>query len=147
LQVIPKISEEEEVWRRKIGRVWRAYGDRQPIFRPKSATFLSRVRACIVCINNEVSLASLWAKPDEFREHIVTMVFCIKTPALWKNLDQVKPQCIPCNCHPDFLVLNGMISLFRGFLIWSKPDLLTIRGKIEPRLIESEKKVPALIFD
>jgi hypothetical protein len=57
-------------------------------------------------MNNEVSLATLWAKPDELREDIVTIVFCIKTPAIWKSLDQVKPQCIPCNCHHNFLVAS-----------------------------------------
>jgi hypothetical protein len=33
-------------------------------------------------MNDEVSLASLWAKLDKFREDIITIVFCIKTPAL-----------------------------------------------------------------
>jgi hypothetical protein len=98
-------------------------------------------------MNNEVSLASLWAKPDAFREDIVTIVFCIKTPALWKSLGQVKPQCIPCNCHDDLLVLNRLDGPIRGFLIWSKPDLLMIRGKIKPRPIEGDNKVPTLMFN
>jgi hypothetical protein len=46
-------------------------------------------------MNNEVSLASLWAKSDEFREDMVTIVLCTKMLALWKSLDQVKPQGIP----------------------------------------------------
>jgi hypothetical protein len=104
----------------------------QPIVGTKSATFLSSVRVWIVCMNNEVSLASLWAKVDEFSEDIVTIVFCIQTLDLWKSLDQVKPQCIPCNYHNDCLVLNRMLGPFRAFLIWSKPDLLVIRGKREP---------------
>jgi hypothetical protein len=43
----------------------------------------------------------------------------------------VKPQCSPCNCHDEVLVLNRMLGPFRGFLISSKSDLLMIRGKIE----------------
>jgi hypothetical protein len=53
-------------------------------------------------------------------------------PGLWKSLDQVQPQCIPCNGHDDFLVLNGMLRPFMGFLMRPEPDLLMIRGKIEP---------------
>jgi hypothetical protein len=87
-------------------------------------------------MNNEVSLASLRAEQDQFREDIVTTVFGIKRPPLWKNLDHVKSQWIRCNCHHDFLVLNRMLRLFRGFLICLKLDLLMISGKMEPRLVE-----------
>jgi hypothetical protein len=41
-------------------------------------------------MNNELSLASLWAEPDSFREDIVAMVFCRRMPAIWKKLNQVK---------------------------------------------------------
>jgi hypothetical protein len=123
--------------------VWRVTAH----FRHKSATFLSRVKACIVWMNNEISLAKLWAKPDEFHEDIVTIVFCIKMPALWKSFDEVKPQCIPCNCHHDLLVFNRMLGPFKGFLIWSNPDLLIIRGKIKLSLIEDDNKVLILMFD
>jgi hypothetical protein len=134
LQAIPTVTEEEKVWP-------------QPVFGTKSATFSGRVRAWIVCMNNEVSLASLWAEPDEFREDIVTIVFGIKTPALWTNLDQVKSQWIPCNCHHHFCVLNRVFPPFRGFLIDSKPDLVMISGKIEPRHVEGDNSVPTLMFD
>jgi hypothetical protein len=116
-------------------------------FSAQKADIFGSVRAWIVCVNNEVSLASLWAEPDWFREDIITMVFCITTPALWKSLDQVKSQGIPCNYHHDFLVLNRMLGPFRGFLICLKPDLLMISGKIEPRLVEGDNKVPTVMFD
>jgi hypothetical protein len=98
-------------------------------------------------MNNEVSLASLWAKSDDFREDIVTIVFGIKMPALWKSLGQVKLQSIPCNCRHDLLVLNRMLGPFTWFLVSSKPDLFRIRGKTEPLLIEGDNKVPTLMFD
>jgi hypothetical protein len=98
-------------------------------------------------MNNEGSLASLWTKADEFREHIVTIGFDIKAPALWKSFDQVKSHLIPCNCHHHFPVLNGMLRPFRGFLIGLKPDLFMISGKTESQLVEGDNKVPTLMFD
>jgi hypothetical protein len=95
MQAILSITEEKEVGGREIGQVWQVCGELQPIFGTESVTLLSIVRCCIVRMNNEVSLASLWAKPDEFREVIATIVFCIRTPALWKSLGQVKLQSTP----------------------------------------------------
>jgi hypothetical protein len=98
-------------------------------------------------MNNEASLASLSTEPDWFCEDIVTIVFGIRTPALWKSLDQVKSQCIPGNCHQDFLVLNRMLHPFRGFLICLKPRLLILSGSIDPRPVDGEHEVPTVMFD
>jgi hypothetical protein len=53
-------------------------GGPQPIFVATSATLLDSMWACIVCMNNEASLASLWAQLDQFCEDIVTIVSGLK---------------------------------------------------------------------
>jgi hypothetical protein len=75
------------------------------------------------------------------------IAFGMKTPALWKSPNEVKSQGILCNCHHDFLVLNRTLDSSRGFLICLKPDLLMISGKIDPRRVEGDNKVPTLMFD
>jgi hypothetical protein len=144
---MPNIIEQEKVFGGEIGRVGRMCDRAHSIFVTQSARLLGSMRACIVWMNNEVSLANVWLEPDWFREDIVTIVFGIKTPALWKRLDQLKSQWIPCNCYHDFVVLNRMLRPFRGFLICLTPDLLMVSGKIEPRLVEGDTKVPTLMFD
>jgi hypothetical protein len=49
----------------------------------------------IVGMNNEFSPIDLRAERKQRRENIITLALGIKSPALWKRLEQVKSQWIP----------------------------------------------------
>jgi hypothetical protein len=58
----------------------------------------------------------------------------------------VKSQSIPCIRGHDFLALYRTLWSFMWFLIGSKPDLLIIWSKVEPRLVEHGDQLPTLIL-
>jgi hypothetical protein len=144
---MPNIPEKKEVrWReirQRWGYVWRVAGR----FRHKGSAFFSRVRPSMICMKNDFSPVTLWVEPNRYCKDIVTVALAIKRSALWEGFDETKSQWIPYNFPNHFLVLGRVSRPFRQFPFWSKPDLLMIRGKIEPRLIKGYHKLPIVAFD
>jgi hypothetical protein len=67
-------------------------GELQSIFCAKRATLLSHVRFCVVCMNQEFSPIDLRAERKQFRENIIAVILCIKSPAFWKCIEQMEFQ-------------------------------------------------------
>jgi hypothetical protein len=70
------------------------------------------------------------------------IVLSIKSPALWKGVEQVTSPWIPYNRHHHFRVLNCMLWPFSWLFFRTKPDMVMARSETEPGLVECENELP-----